>query len=308
MFVQDTGRPALVPGGRGYGDLKRLPLTGRIVAHLREANLPAGAHVIERELVDAFGVSRTPIRKALATLSDRGILRAERNRGYFLTRPAAELDPALLELAIPDGATLFDRIAMDRLDGALPDRIRPADLVHVYGISHRRAQHALEELVEEGVAEGTRGGWQFSPALATKSASDASYAFRLAIEPQIPLLPTFAGDPQRIQLCCEDHLRFLETPRAPPMARQAYRINTAFHEMIADFGNNPFFRSAVAQQTRLRQLLEYRDFSDLDRVNTWCHEHLAILDALKADDRPLTAQLLAQHLGNAMAHQPRHAP
>ena len=44
------------------GDLTRVPLAARIVAYLREADLPGGAHVTERELVEAFGVSRTPIR------------------------------------------------------------------------------------------------------------------------------------------------------------------------------------------------------------------------------------------------------
>lgn len=307
MLVNETVRPLRIRAGGPGGDLKRQPLTARIIDYLREADLPAGAHVTERALVDTFGVSRTPVRKALSVLSQRGVLRAERNRGFFLARPAGDLDPALLELEIPEGATLFDRIAIDRLNGGLPDRIRRADLAQIYGISQRRAQQALDELAEEGVVEQGNGAWRFSPALATKSASDASYAFRLAIEPQVPLLPTFAADPQRIRLSRDDHLRFLDTPRSPLSGRQAYRLNTVFHEMIADFGNNPFFRSAIAQQTRLRQLLEYRDFFDLHRVNDWCHEHMAILDALEAGDRPEASRLMAVHLRNALTHQPRPA-
>ncbi len=283
------------------GDLTRVPLAARIVAYLREADLPGGAHVTERELVEAFGVSRTPIRKALAALSEHGLLSAKRNRGFFLNQRSADFDPSEVEQRVTEASSLFNRIATDRLRGVLPDCIRAGDLATRYEIGRRRARQVLDELAEEGVAAPGRDGWQFNAALSTHQASEDSFAFRAAIEPQIPMLPGFRIDLRQIQLCREDHLRFLEMGPGFRTARHGYKIDANFHEMIAAFGNNPYFRAAVEKQNRLRQLLEYQSYADMPRVRAWCMEHLSILDALEADDRKLASRLLATHLSNAAA-------
>lgn len=281
------------------GDLTRVPLAARIVAYLREADLPSGAHVTERELVEAFGVSRTPIRKALAALSDHGLLTSKRNRGFFLNRRSTEFDPGEVEQRVAEASSLFNRIANDRLNGTLPDCIRAGDLASRYEIGRRRARQVLDELAEEGVAAPTRDGWRFSPALSSIQASADSYAFRAAVEPQIPLLPGFKVDLRQIQLSREDHLRFFNAPPNIRTARQGYKIDANFHEMIAEFGGNAFFMAVISQQNRLRQLLEYQSYADMPRVRAWCMEHMSILDALEAGDRPLASRLLAKHLANA---------
>ncbi len=54
----------------------------RIADHL----IPPGAKLVESELADEFGVSRTRVREVLTELELRGLIRREPNRGAIVTR------------------------------------------------------------------------------------------------------------------------------------------------------------------------------------------------------------------------------
>jgi DNA-binding GntR family transcriptional regulator len=59
--------------------------------------------------------------------------------------------------------------------------------------------------------------------------------------------------------------------------------------------------AAIRQQTELRRLLEFTANEDIGRVRRWLAEHLAVLRALRADDRARAALLLGAHLRHAAA-------
>ena len=60
---------------------------GHIRAALRDGSLPPGMRVTETELAARFGVSRTPVRQAIARLESEGLLTHEARRGLTVTRP-----------------------------------------------------------------------------------------------------------------------------------------------------------------------------------------------------------------------------
>lgn len=60
---------------------------GRIRAAIRDGSLPPGLRVTEAELAARFGVSRTPVRQAIARLEAEGLLTHEPRRGLAVTRP-----------------------------------------------------------------------------------------------------------------------------------------------------------------------------------------------------------------------------
>ena len=60
---------------------------GQIRAALRDGSLPPGMRVTETELAARFGVSRTPVRQAIARLESEGLLTHEARRGLTVTRP-----------------------------------------------------------------------------------------------------------------------------------------------------------------------------------------------------------------------------
>lgn len=67
-------------------DLKSTTTAADVVAHLREQILAGefapGARMHQEQLSERLGISRTPIREALAQLASQGLLIYEPNRGY----------------------------------------------------------------------------------------------------------------------------------------------------------------------------------------------------------------------------------
>lgn len=276
------------------------PLIRRLLTYLVDENLPAGAHLTEQGLADALNVSRTPVRKVLATLLAEGVVRKEMHRGYFLQKPASELFAASLDFNAADEDTLFERIATDHLAGIIPTAFSEQHIATHYDVGLRLARRVINNLAEENVIyQAEQGGWMFNPFLLTNAAYQASYAYRLAIEPQIPLLPTFALQHDLIRNCRNEHLRLLSMPAADRTARVIFKVDAGFHETIAICGGNPFFLSGVVQHNRLRQLLEYRQAPDHDRLLKWLREHLDIIDALISGANMEASALIKVHLRNA---------
>src|SRR5262245_9399107 len=97
-------------------------LAANILEHLIGERLPAGAHVPAQDLADRFDVSRSPVMEALRLLTAKGVLRHERNRGFFAAEALAGADRAGLT-----GESIVTRayfqIAEDRLEGLLADQV-----------------------------------------------------------------------------------------------------------------------------------------------------------------------------------------
>lgn len=280
------------------------PLIRRLLSHIVTEDLAAGAHLTEQGLADALKVSRTPVRKALTELHAKGLVEKHAHRGYFLARPARTLFAASLDFPVFDEDRLFERVATDHLRGALPGPFSEQDVTAQYGVSARLARRVIETLSEERVIVSEKpGAWQFNPFLLTNEASLASYAYRLATEPQIPLLPTFTVRRDLIRACRDEHIRLLSLPAAERTGRLAFKVDAAFHETIALCGGNPFFHSGVTQHNRLRQLLEYRDAPDEERVLVWLKEHLDIMEAVVVGDLAEASALMRTHLLHAMQHR-----
>lgn len=60
---------------------------GRIRAAIRDGSLAPGERLTETDLAARFGVSRTPVRQAIARLEAEGLLTREARRGLTVTRP-----------------------------------------------------------------------------------------------------------------------------------------------------------------------------------------------------------------------------
>jgi DNA-binding GntR family transcriptional regulator len=132
--------------------------------------------------------------------------------------------------------------------------------------------------------------------------ADASYEFRLIIEPAMMLLDKFNIDQEAVERLRQDHLKLLDAAtRGRPIDRMwTYDLDASFHETIAGFSGNTFLIQSIQQHNRLRRLIEYRGYGRYERVKAWAAEHLAILDALQRGLPKRAADGMRRHLTNAM--------
>jgi DNA-binding GntR family transcriptional regulator len=276
------------------------PLISQLAIHIiervRSGGKPAGAHLAEQELADAFHVSRGPVHKALRILERKNIVAYRPNRGFFLTRPASKIQPSDIEIQVPLEEAMYYRFAEDRILGALCGHVSEAELMARYGISRMRLLKVLLRLSEEGWVERRPGhGWNFLPVLDTVEALDKSYRFRIVVEPAALLEPSYKVDPTLFARLRKEHETLIAGPVDERMPYRMFETGVRFHEQIVSCSGNPYFLDAVRHMNRLRRLIEYRVPVDPVRLSRY-QEHLEILSLLEKGDHAAASTLLRDHL------------
>jgi DNA-binding GntR family transcriptional regulator len=292
--------------------LRRLPARGnatqaalaeRILAWLRQQDLKPGDHVPERLATEAFHVSRTPVRAALALLTGRGLLERRDHRGYFVALGLENVGHAVA-VETPEGA-LQDAILRDRFSKRLDAEVTAAHLARRYRASRALVLRVLGRLQKDGVVERALGQrWVFLPALDSLRSQEDSHRFRLILEPAAFLQPGFALDARRTrdlkaalgELSQQDARHF--------DLKRAIETDIAFHEAIADACNNRFLAEAMRQQSRLRRFATTSMQVPPARLIESCREHLAILEAAEAGDLARAAERMREHLAASLRARP----
>jgi DNA-binding GntR family transcriptional regulator len=272
-------------------------LAGRILIHARERGYGPGAWLSENALAQTFGVSRTPVRGALAVLSKRGLLNVVPRRGYVLKRAVRDQDLEPYADFASEDDKLVQRMAADRFSGTLPDNVSETDLMRRYGVARGALARVLNGLVQDNVIERRSGhGWRFLPALDASQVHEDSYRFRLLIEPACVLEPTFRLDKARAQRLRQTHVGLLSDGLENLNSIKFFELNAEFHEFVAGCSGNRFLAQAVINQNRLRRFFSYIAVFAPERMRVSCSEHVAILDRLMAGEREHAATLLWRHL------------
>jgi len=278
-------------------------IAARIVDHIREQGLSRGTRLVERTLAAHLRVSRSPVRSALHLLQDDGIVAPADRGGYTVLRAADQLDgvpPA--DDGTDDGSDeqVYLRIAADRLDGELPDRVTENALIRRYDLAPAQLARILRRINSEGWLERLPGyGWEFQHTLTSLKSYEDSYRFRLIIEPAALREPGFVVDRRAIE-----HVRGQQQDLVDGRIRsignaELFDVNRAFHEAVITCSGNTFLIDALARVNTLRRLIEYRRSLPRDRALVRCREHLSIADLLLAGDVAAAAEAMEEHLRSA---------
>jgi DNA-binding GntR family transcriptional regulator len=295
---------------REPGGMSRLQshLAGRILTHVRDNGIGAGAWLSENSLAHTFGVSRTPVRGALAKLSQLGILDPVPRKGYMLRRAICEQDLQGYAPEADDDDRIIQRLAADRLAGELPDQVSETALLRRYDLTRRALTRVLNRLAQEAVIERRSGnGWRFPPALHSTRVFEESYRFRELIEPAALLEPTFRLDRPRALRFRAAHVEMLDGPLREFTAPGLVSLDVEFHEFLAECSGNRFLQQAVAHQSHMRRFFGNIVYYDMPGARVACSEHVAILDRMLDGDQENAAQLLRRHLAN-MTARPQSRP
>jgi DNA-binding GntR family transcriptional regulator len=275
-------------------------LAARILRLLREEGAMPGTLLRESTLARRLDLSRTPVRAALARLTERGVLAARAGGGFLLVRAPDDEQPTVPPTDPADWLTT--RIARDRRAGALADEVSESQLAQRYGVARSLLRTVLARLAElDEVTRKPGYGWRFAPAREDLARREEAYRFRQMVEPAAILEPGFHAAPEWLAAMRRAHSEMLTRPWRDASAVAFFEMNAAFHEGLARASGNRFVVDAVRRHNALRRLRNYAWEYGEARVEASCREHLEIIARLESNDRELAAILMRRHLGQASA-------
>lgn len=272
-------------------------LARRIVEHVKVERMAAGAHLKSSEIARVLSVSRFPVGQAFDILSSQGILRHEKNRGYFTAENWDKIDAPHEQTGPEQPDATYFRIAEDRLKGRLPDHVTEAFLQNRYGVPRKQLKLILNRITAEGWINPRTGyGWVFSPMLTTPKALDQTYRVRLAIEPAALLEEDYSLAPSEAERCRNVEIALLNGRIETASPSELYEAGVRFHETLVAASNNPFFLDALRRINMIRRLLSYQLMFQRQRYYQQAEEHLRILELVERGNRDEAADAMRRHL------------
>jgi DNA-binding GntR family transcriptional regulator len=121
---------------------------------IRRRELPSEAPLVEMQLAERLGVSRTPLRQALQRLESEGLLRKDANRSFVIRR--VELKEYLQSLRVreilePEAAALvIGRVSSDEVERVREGLIRVRDAKPYDMLAHWRSDDEVHNLFIRG--------------------------------------------------------------------------------------------------------------------------------------------------------------
>ncbi len=273
-------------------------LAARILRLLKDQGAGPGHRLVELDLCQQFGVSRTPIRGALRQLETQGWVESRANRGFILLDPVTEASVSEpVNAQDEEDKALISRIAEARVNGKLARDVTQEEICRLFNVKLPTAVRVLRRLADLGLVERKPGnGWSFLQSIDNPRAHAESYALRRIIEPQLVLQKTFELDREWLENIKARHLAFRKMKWRDSLAVEFYNMNSDFHEGLARCSGNRFMLSAVQKQIQLRTFLNYYWSAGKERPRASIDEHLAIIAALERGDREEAAALIVEHL------------
>ncbi|KRR16079.1 hypothetical protein CQ14_23840 [Bradyrhizobium lablabi] len=287
--------------------MKQDALPGRIAAEMASliaaGDMPAESHLTAQSIADRFSVSRSPVRAAFKMLEGQGLVRQNRNRGYFVKPLTARTKSAAMKSASSnrDGPRAYYALAEDWVRDQIGDEVTETLLLDRYRISRSELTAILTRAVAEGWIERKPGyGWRLLPVAKTAEAQAQLYRVRLLLEPAAFLEPTFRIDRPALDGLRNDLERICDGAYLDWPEDRLHAIGVTFHEELVRMGGNPFLHQAIQRVNRMRRLLEYRSMIDRHRILAETREHLEILAPVAAGDLVEASFLMRRHVARAL--------
>jgi DNA-binding GntR family transcriptional regulator len=280
-------------------------IASQIVELIQTEGLETGSHLPAQMLADRLRVSRSPVNEALALLHEKGIVRRERNRGFFVAQTVTgSLADVVGQLGLSESdvvTSTYFRIADDRLKGLLPDDFTELLIKNRYELTNAQLNAVLGRIAREGWAERKPGyGWQFSSMLTTPDSLLQSYRLRIALEPAALLEPGYWLDPKIIERCRAAEHHLLAGGIETDTADQIHDRGVRFHESLVEASGNSFFIDTIRRVNRVRRLLSYRSTQNRARYVEHCKQHLHILALLEQERNDEASEALREHLRHTL--------
>ncbi len=276
-------------------------LASSIEGLIAVGELNHGDTLAERALAERLDVSRSPIRQALKLLEEKGVVVTREDGGYTVANnpklPALDI---LTTSSVDEIEPIYLKIAEDRLEGRLPDKITESDLMRRFALTKAQLSAILQRIVHEGWIERLPGhGWRFLPILTSPETYDQGYRFRILIESAAMKEPGFKVDEVALKRCLAEQQELIDGAVEWASPAQLFDANARLHETIAGFSGNVFIVESLKRINRLRRLMEYKKVVDRQAAARRCKEHKVLIELLLSGQREAAADFIRLHLRDA---------
>ncbi|MCA0964762.1 GntR family transcriptional regulator [Salipiger bermudensis] len=271
----------------------------KILTLAKDGHWKEGEHVSETPLAKFLGTSRTPVRRVLMHLEERGLFSKIPNIGFRFQGLPAENDNLSALLPKSETETLYDQVMTARASGAIAPEVSEAELAEHFGTTRGMIRLVLMRFANAGLAERRTGhGWRFAETLDNPQAIHASYGFRVIIECGALRDAGFRPDLAQLAELRAQQQRLHDTPVDRIAGSEWFEANANFHATVVSWAHNRFLTEAIRRQNSLRRMTEVVEFTELsaDHIRKAARDHLAILDAIEDGDPETAAQILDRHL------------
>lgn len=287
---------------------RHVELAQKILEIATERGMAPGERMAEQAIASLCNVSRTPVRKALQILAEKGLVLPDTDGGYrFAADPVmlARSDADLID-ASEDG--LHAAILRDLAAGRIGEVQTVASLQRRYDASRQTVQNALMKLSEDNLAErGAGQQWLLKQFAVGAEALAKSFEFRLAAEPLALTMPDFKRDATAIFSLRQSMLALKAMDERDFDRRLFERTDMDFHLLIAKSCGNPFMAEALTAHHRRRFALPAANHVGTFRLMQSNTEHLQILEQIERGQMTLAADLMRVHLQLSQSQRPRLA-
>ncbi|WP_067538340.1 GntR family transcriptional regulator [Nocardia crassostreae] len=198
--------------------------------------------------------------------------------------------------------TVYAALRDDLMNGRIKfgERLTEPKVSARFGISRTPAREALAMLCADGLVQREEVG--FTPVRPSIPKVRDLYELRITLElagiQRTIDNPGVGHDRELLEL---ERERWLALQADPPAQEPGFVIvDEEFHvALLSASGNSELVRALVAVNARIRHVRMY-DFMVNNRIEVTIEEHLAILNAVLAEDLPRAYTLLHRHIGESL--------
>lgn len=275
-----------------------------LAGQIRSGQLAAGASLKETGVAALFGISRAPVRQALAELEGRGLIQKAEGRGYIVrggrsaeAAAAAAALPVRL-LSSPSWEAIYaevEREIVARIAFA-SWRVNEAELARAYQVSRTVARDVVGRLQQRGVVRKDDSSRWYAPGLTREHVGEL-YEMRWLLEPVALVKAAPHVPPELLAQMRGDLERAIANARGICGATLD-QLETSMHVALLACCRHQTLMQAIAlpQSLLIAHRFLYRWTPRLFETEPFLPEHLEIIDRLERGRPDAAAKALEEHL------------
>jgi DNA-binding GntR family transcriptional regulator len=297
------------PGRRQLGAAPRLyqRILDILSRQIESSELPPGARLQESVVAALFGVSRAPVRQALAELQQMGVIEKAAGQGYTVCEAGNAIRARPLDIADTEDLRLVPTSSWERIYGEVESeiagriafggwRVNEAELARYYHVSRTVARDVMGRLQQRGVVrKDDRSRW-YAPALTPEHVGEL-YEMRWLLEP-VALVKAAPNVPPGFLAAMKADLDEAIANARTIGGETLDRLETELHIELLGYSANQTLMQAITlpQSLLIAHRFLYRSTLRLFETEPFLPEHLDIVTRLAAGHVEKAAAALEHHL------------